>query len=901
MHPMPQADIMLSAIHALKPRKSLLLGTSALVCLALAAPVMADDFTITSGTTTNDGNTINGGDTVTVTGALTTIEANIGIETTSGTNTVVVSETGSITTTGDRADGIGNADDGIDNDDYNTTTVYGSITTTGDDASGIYNGGDDNITTVSGSIETTGDDSYGIYNKGNNNTTTVSGSITTGVVGTTNGYDATGVWNSGTGNTTTLTSTGVITVRGPFADGIFNDGGTNTTIVHGSISVSGDGTSDYAAEGIHNHDNGNTTTISSTGLITSSGNYNRGIHEYGDNNFINMHGFISLSGDESEGIQIDGDNNTTTVSGSIETTGDLGYGIYNEGNNNTTTVSGSITTGVVGTTNGDNATGVWNSGTGNTTTLTSTGVITVRGPIADGIWNDGGTNTTIVHGSINVTGHGAGLDYTTGVDNRGGNTQTTLSKSSQIITTGNRSVAVYAQENNNITNMHGYISVSGDWSDGISNWGNNNINNISGSISATGTTNSNAILVYSGSGNSFTLDEGAVIIGGITADAAATNNKLKFNLGEGLSYAYSVGGGGAGTGAGQWTFTDQDGRTPIATTTGASCPDSRVTVCNLVTGVSTGNLEAQDELQFSMNSSMIGSLEFGSGQADAPAEAMSFTQSSKSNTWTNVYGGTSKRASSTTKLAFDTSNRGLTIGTPVSINDTLDVDLVFNVSRTSLDIGLTKDQEITSNSYNLGAVLRDLAPSTGWAVDAFGFIGRNFYDGKRKVMNNQEATGSETVTAAYSGSEVLVGVDAQYSNPINDTLNFIGGVNASLSNEKIGAYSESKYYSWDARTMAQASGGITAGLEYHTDALTTFANLGVQGMSQRSGKTATYTNNGTAGSYTNNSRGDIYRTASVGFDYKAEDGLSFTGAIERFSSTGGVSGNSASLTANWSF
>ena len=146
-----------------------------------------------------------------------------------------------------------------------------------------------------------------------------------------------------------------------------------------------------------------------------------------------------------------------------------------------------------------------------------------------------------------------------------------------------------------------------------------------------------------------------------------------------------------------------------------------------------------------------------------------------------------------------------------------------------------------------------------------------------------------------------MGVDAQYSNPINDTLNLIGGVNASVGNERIGAYSESKDFSWDARTMAQASGGITAGLEYHTDALTTFASLGVQGMSQRSGKTATYTNNGTAGSYTNNSRGDIYRTASVGFDYKAENGMSFTGAIERFSSTGGVSGNSASLGVNWKF
>jgi hypothetical protein len=712
MRPMPQANIVLSATHALKPRKSFLLGTSALVCLALAAPVMADDFTIASGTSTNDGYTIDGGDTVTLTGALTITGAKEGIETTGGTNTVIVSKTGSITT-------------GTDQYSY-----------------GIDTDGDGNTITVSGNIKSEGDDGYGITNRGDFNTTTVSGSITTG------GVDSTGIWNRRHNNTTTLTSTGVITVNGAKTDGIYITGDKNITIVHGSIFVNGNG--------------------------------------------------VSTSGDKSSGIFNEGDDNKTILSGSIKTTGDYLGGIYNYGDSGDHTVSGSITT------DGTEAYGIVNSG--------------------DCV-SDCNTNT--------------------------------------------------------------------------------NMTSISGTVKSTGT-RSAALYNKSGSGNSFTLNEGATIIGDILARDAtgtnldATNSKLIFNLGASTSYAYSVSGKGAGTTAGQWTFSDLDGRTQGVTTTGTGC-DTTITVCNLVIGVSTGYLEAQDELQFSMNSSMIGSLEFGSGQADAPAEAMSFTQSSKSNTWTNVYGGTSKRASSTTKLAFDTSNRGLTIGTPVSINDTLDVDLVFNVSRTSLDIGLTKDQEITSNSYNLGAVLRDLAPSTGWAVDAFGFIGRNFYDGKRKVMNNQEATGSETVTAAYSGSEVLVGVDAQYSNPINDTLNFIGGVNASLSNEKIGAYSESKYYSWDARTMAQASGGITAGLEYHTDALTTFANLGVQGMSQRSGKTATYTNNGTAGSYTNNSRGDIYRTASVGFDYKAEDGLSFTGAIERFSSTGGVSGNSASLTANWSF
>jgi hypothetical protein len=406
----------------------------------------------------------------------------------------------------------------------------------------------------------------------------------------------------------------------------------------------------------------------------------------------------------------------------------------------------------------------------------------------------------------------------------------------------------------------------------------------------------------SGSGGTFILDEGAVIIGDITALAAATNNALKFNLGASTSYAYSVGGGGAGTGAGQWTFTDQDGRAPIATTSGTGClvVSNNVPVCNLVTAVGSGNAEAQDELQFSMNSSMIGSLAFESS-ASGSVDATSFTDVVQNKAWAKLYGGSSKRASSTTQSSFDTSNRGLTIGTPLSISDTLDVDLVFNTSRTSLDIGLTKDQEITVNSYNLGAVVHDIAPASGWAVDAFGFVGRNAYDGKRKVMNNDTTTGSEIVTAAYSGMEVLVGVDAQYSNPINDKLNFIGGLNASLSNERIGAYSESKYYAWDARTLTQAIGGFTAGLEYHTDALKIFASLGAQRSSLQNGKTAGYTNNGTAGSFTDSSTGDTRRSITVGFDYVGNEGMTFSGAIERFSSTGGVSGNSASLSANWSF
>ena len=538
----------------------------------------------------------------------------------------------------------------------------------------------------------------------------------------------------------------------------------------------------------------------------------------------------------------------------FQTTGFRGVGIYNYGDNNTTTMSGSIST------TGEEGFGIQNYNRDN--------------------------NTTTVSGSISTTGEKAyGINIG---DNK-------LSRFSDF-------------GHNNTTTVSGSIKTEGAEAHGIYKDGDNNTTTISGTVKATGA-KSAALYNGYGSGNSFTLNEGATIIGDILASAAnnpannVTNSKLIFNLGASTSYAYSVSGKGEGTGAGQWDFSDLDGRTQGVTTTGTGCDTTitTITVCNLVTGVSTGNLEAQDELQFSMNSSMIGSLSLGSSNSAAPVEAMSFAQTPQNNAWFNIYGDTSDRSASTTKLAFDGSNRGLTIGTPVAISDTLNLDLVFNASNANLDIGSAREQQITAKSYNVGAVLRDLAPSTGWAVDAFGFVGRNSYDGKRKVMNNQEATGSETVTAAYSGSEVLVGVDAQYSNPVTDTLNFIGGVNASLSNEKIGAYSESKYYSWDARRMTQASGGITAGFEHNKDALRTFASLGLQRSSLQKGKTATYTNNGTAGSFTDSSTGDTRRSITVGFDYAGSENMTFSGAVEAFSSTGGVSGNSASLTANWSF
>ena len=125
---------------SLKSRKVGLLGTSALVCLALSTPVMATDFFTTNsigstngvGTTTGAtvaaiaANVINGSDTVNLGIVLKTTGNNLeGIKTGGNANKVIISKTGSIETEGNFSSGIYN------NRSSNTTTVFGSVKTTG--------------------------------------------------------------------------------------------------------------------------------------------------------------------------------------------------------------------------------------------------------------------------------------------------------------------------------------------------------------------------------------------------------------------------------------------------------------------------------------------------------------------------------------------------------------------------------------------------------------------------------------------------------------------------------------------------------------------------------------------------------------------------------------------------
>ncbi|MDC0604570.1 autotransporter outer membrane beta-barrel domain-containing protein [Amylibacter sp.] len=492
-------------------------------------------------------------------------------------------------------------------------------------------------------------------------------------------------------------------------------------------------------------------------------------------------------------------------------------------------------------------------------------------------------------------GHGI-LDY-------GSNNTTTVSGS--ITTDGTVAYGIYNEGSNNTTTISGTVKATGASSVALYNTeGDGNSFTISGTVKATGA-KSAALYNYSGSGNSFTLDEGATIIGDILArdNVATINSELIFNLGASTSYAYSVSGKGEGTGGGQWIFSDLDRSSQVVTTSGTGC-DTTITaagntVCNLATAVGAANAEVQNELQYITSTSLINSL-----RLDTPVNT-SQEETTATDVWFDAYGVSTERDASTwdtTGVVFNADTRGLTIGKPLVLGESFGLDLVFNTSQTDLDVGATKHQNIAAQSFNFGVVMTDLASSSNWDVDAFGFIGRNSYEGKRKVMNNQVSTGSETVTSSYSGTKALVGFDVDYTTPINETVSFKGGINANLSNEKIGAYSESKYSTWNARTVSQAASGISAGLTHKRDLLSTFVTLGAEYSSLLSGEKASYTNNGTATSYTDHDASDdMISSVAVGFKYAGANGVSFEGAIKGSSSNKGLTSTSANFGLNWAF
>lgn len=660
-----------------------------------------------------------------------------------------------------------------------------------------------------------------------------------------------GVLHSGNKNKTFVS--GSISTIGDGTPGVYNDGDDNETTVSGSISTTGGSNNSVPpqpefAYGIANKGNGNIATVSSGGSITTEGINGHGVYYDGNNNTmtVSQGGSITTAESDAAGIYYSGNNNTTTVGGEITTTGSGGLGVSNNGDSSATTVSGSITT------RGLEAAGIYNFGDSNRTTVS--GDIITSGVRAYGIYNRGNSNTTTVSngGSIKTSGSGAHGIYNLGNDNSG-----TLAAGGSITTTGSEA-------------------------DGIVQEGNNNTAFISGTVSATGT-GSAALYNASGTGNSFTLNEGAILIGSVSASNVASNNTLTFDAD--MGYKLTVGGVGLGTGAGEWTFVSRDTQgadeveLEYIKVDNSNCA-ADVTVCYVVVGAKEDIPEQQDDIQMNNNDALIVSLVGSRGDLRT--------------VWANIYGVNAEGDETASRSEFSSRTAGLTIGVPVPTDNGLDWDLVFNTSNSVNDLGVNGSQKLTVQSYNFGLVLYDIIPSNNWSVDAFGFIGYNDYDKERDVLNNTTATGIETIKSSYSGSEALIGFDAEYVKPFIDSLDLTFGVQGALSREKINSFT-SGYYTYDERRTTQGSGGISAGVEYNKGPLMAYAKLGATYVSLLDGETFNYDVNGEARTFTDDDTDDLYGRINVGFEYNQSERLLFRGDFSGISSTGGITGYAASL------
>ena len=267
-------------------KKLLILFLISLFYTSFSINLLADDYTISSNSTsTNGGNTINGSDSL-------LLESGISIAV-SGNNKKGITFTG----------------------DGNTLNVLGTVTTNGSSGHGIYlNESDNNTITQSGKVKTrTHTSRLYLLEDSHSNDITQSGDLeSTGVKWSHCYYldnaDSNNITQ--TGNCTTAGSTA--RSHGYFFDDVSGDNSGsdgNTIIQKGNITLTENTNKAYFCE------EGTNNSITQSGTITTSGTNGHAYHFYEncDSNTITLSGSISVSGTNAKAIKVESGNDANTL------------------------------------------------------------------------------------------------------------------------------------------------------------------------------------------------------------------------------------------------------------------------------------------------------------------------------------------------------------------------------------------------------------------------------------------------------------------------------------------------------------------------------------------------------------------------------------------------------------
>ena len=333
-------------------------------------------------------------------------------------------------------------------------------------------------------------------------------------------------------------------------------------------------------------------------------------------------------------------------------------------------------------------------------------------------------------------------------------------------TTGSTSTAIILDEYNNgnpipnttITNNAGG-SIYSEGPKATIKLGTSSTITNSGSIKNNKSVDKNSIELI-GNNNTVTLKDEGIVVGKIKAASDTTGNTLKFNHGFGKSYYYNTGG--------DFTLEDLDGNQVVKGSAGS---------------VGQGGNETIDEL-------------LGHKSLNIRKSLNRFTKSKdfkdKKTHWQGIQATRIKRKENKNNLAlgYKFYSLGVNIIRPLE-NENAIVSLEYS------EQDFQKDHTIARYNLLFGLHFND-SEINEFKNNTYILAGATLNESERKILTNTTSSGILNVIDAYDSFEVYVG--KKFNNK-----KIIPNIGTNLSYSITPAHSESKYYSWEEKHVANFS------------------------------------------------------------------------------------------------
>ena len=335
------------------------------------------------------------------------------------------------------------------------------------------------------------------------------------------------------------------------------------------------------------------------------------------------------------------------------------------------------------------------------------------------------------------------------------------------ITTGSTSTAIILDEYNNnnpipnttITNNAGG-SIYSEGPKATIKLGTSSTITNSGSIKNNKSVDKNSIELI-GNNNTVTLKDEGIVVGKIKAATGTTGNTLKFNHGLGKSYYYNTGTGG------DFTLQDLDGNQVVKGSAGS---------------VGQGGSETVDDL-------------LGYKSLNIRKSLNKFLKSegfkNKKTEWQGIQATSLERKENTKNLAlgYEFYSLGVNIIRPLE-NENIIASFEYS------EQDFQKDHDITRYNISFGVHFNE--SENKFKDNSFILAGATLNEGKRKILTNTTTSGTLDINDIYESFEIHTG-------KIFQNKSLLPNIGTNLSYSFTPSHTESKYYSWEDKHVANFS------------------------------------------------------------------------------------------------